>query len=63
MRFENVYLESIGAEIPTEIWTSQAIEDRLEPLYSRLKLPQGRLELMSGIAERRVWPEGTVWMA
>ena len=60
MRFENVYLESIGAEIPTEIWTSQAIEDRLEPLYSRLKLPQGRLELMSGIAERRVWPEGTV---
>jgi len=60
VRFENVYLESIGAEIPTEIWTSQAIEDRLEPLYSRLKLPQGRLELMSGIAERRVWPEGTV---
>ena len=60
MRFENVYLESIGAEIPTETWTSQAIEDRLEPLYSRLKLPQGRLELMSGIVERRVWPEGTV---
>ncbi len=60
MRFENVYLESIGAELPAEIWTSQAIEDRLEPLYSRLKLPQGRLELMSGISERRVWPEGTV---
>ena len=60
MRFENVYLESIGTEIPTEVWTSQGIEDRLEPLYSRLKLPQGRLELMSGIAERRVWPAGTV---
>lgn len=60
MRFENVYLESIGAEIPSEIWTSQAIEERLEPLYSRLKLPEGRLELMSGIAERRVWPSGTL---
>ena len=60
MRFENVCLESIGAEIPSEIWSSQSIEDRLEPLYSRLKLPEGRLELMSGIAERRVWPTGTV---
>ena len=60
VRFENVFLESIGAEIPTEIWTSQAIEHRLKPLYSRLKLPEGRLELMSGITERRVWPAGTV---
>jgi len=27
----------------------------LAPLYDRLKLPQGRLELMSGIRERRFW--------
>lgn len=60
VRFKNVCLESIGAEIPEEIWTSQSIEERLEPLYSRLKLPEGRLELMSGIGQRRVWPEGTV---
>lgn len=60
VRFENVCLESIGAEIPTEIWSSSAIEQRLKPLYSRLKLPEGRLELMSGITERRVWAEGTV---
>ncbi len=26
----------------------------------RLKLPEGRLELMSGIRQRRVWPEGTM---
>src|SRR6185369_16929977 len=35
------------------------IESRLRPLYERLKLPEGRLELMSGIRERRMWPAGT----
>jgi 3-oxoacyl-[acyl-carrier-protein] synthase-3 len=60
VRFENVCLESIGTVIPNEIWTSSSIEQRLEPIYSRLKLPEGRLEMMSGIAERRLWPEGTV---
>lgn len=60
VRFHNVCLESIGAVIPDEIWTSQSIEQRLEPLYRRLKLPEGRLELMSGIAQRRVWPKGTL---
>ncbi len=29
------------------------------PVYSRLKLPSGRLELMSGIRERRLWEPGT----
>ena len=59
VRFENVCLESIGAVIPEEILSSEQIESRLEPLYERLKLPQGRLELMSGIAQRRIWAEGT----
>jgi 3-oxoacyl-[acyl-carrier-protein] synthase-3 len=60
LRFSNVCLESIGAEIPSEVWTSQQIEERLQPLYQRLKLPEGRLELMSGIGQRRVWPTGTL---
>ena len=60
MRFQSVRLESIGAEIPEEIWSSEKIERDLEPLYQRLKLPEGRLALMSGIQERRVWPAGTV---
>jgi 3-oxoacyl-[acyl-carrier-protein] synthase-3 len=60
VRFNHVFLEGIGAEIPDEIWTSDQIEQRLEPLYSRLKLPEGRLELMSGIAQRRVWPPQTM---
>ncbi len=31
----------------------------LAPIYKTLKLPQGRLELMSGIKERRFWDKGT----
>ena len=60
MHFDDVVLESIGAVIPDEIWTSDDLERRLRPLYERLKLPEGRLELMSGIARRRVWQPGTL---
>jgi len=60
LRFNNVALKSIGALIPSEIWTSAEIEAQLDPLYQRLKLPVGRLEMMSGISERRLWPPGTM---
>jgi len=59
MRFENVCIESLAVALPGEIWTSAQIEERLRPLYDRLKLPAGRLELMTGIRERRMWPAGT----
>src|SRR3954467_11755740 len=59
MRFENVCIESLAVALPGEILSSTAIETRLRPLYERLKLPEGRLELMSGIRERRMWPAGT----
>ncbi len=60
MEFSNVSLAAIGAEIPSEIWTSDAIEQKLAPVYQRLRLPEGRLALMSGIEQRRVWPMGTM---
>ena len=59
MRFENVCIESLAVALPGEIWSSAQIEERLRPLYERLKLPVGRLELMTGIRERRMWPAGT----
>ena len=59
MRYENVCIESLGYTLPSEIWTSDDVEQRLGPLYERLKLPQGRLELMTGIRERRFWPTGS----
>lgn len=59
MKFANVCLESIAVALPDEVWTSAAIEEKLRPLYERLKLPEGRLELMTGIRERRHWPLNT----
>jgi 3-oxoacyl-[acyl-carrier-protein] synthase-3 len=58
MRYENVCVEAFGYAIPDEIVTSDEVERQLAPLYRRLKLPEGRLELMSGIRERRLWPRG-----
>lgn len=60
MRFQRACLEAIGYSLPAEIITSIAVEERLRPLYDRLKLPVGRLELMTGIRERRIWPNGTL---
>lgn len=58
MLYKNVCLEAIGYELAPEIVSSEEIEDRLSPLYERLSLPKGRLELMSGIKERRFWKTG-----
>jgi 3-oxoacyl-[acyl-carrier-protein] synthase III len=59
MRYQNVCLEALAYTLPDEVLTSDEIERRLEPLYRRLRLPEGRLELMTGIRERRLWPKGT----
>ena len=59
MNFEHVCIESLGYTVPEETWTSQDVEDKLAPLYQRLKLPEGRLELMTGIERRGFWPVGT----
>ena len=56
MKYQNVCLEAVGYTLPDEIVTSDELERRLEPLYTRLRLPEGRLELMTGIRERRFWP-------
>jgi len=57
--FSQVCLHTFGYELPPRRLTSDDIEKRLEPLYARLKLPTGRLEMMSGIRERRMWEPGT----
>lgn len=59
MRFESVHLESFAHVLPETVVTSGEIEDRLAPLYEHLKLSSGRLELMSGIRERRFFAPRT----
>src|SRR3989475_6577441 len=58
MRYSPVCIESIGYELPKHVVTSAEIEAGLAPLYDRLQLPYGRLEMMSGIRERRFWDDG-----
>ena len=59
MKFENVAIETLEYALPEEVWTSADIETKLSSMYQRLSLPEGRLELMTGIKERRFWPKGT----
>jgi 3-oxoacyl-[acyl-carrier-protein] synthase III len=59
MHFRRVCLEAFGCTLPDEVVTTAELERRLAPLYRRLRLPEGRLELMTGIRERRFFPPGT----
>lgn len=59
MKFQRVAVEAIGFTLPENVVTSEEIENQLGPAYQRLGLSVGRLELMSGIAERRFWDPGT----
>lgn len=56
MNFSRVAIEGMAYSLPSDIFTSAEIEEKLSPLYSRLNLSSGRLELMTGINERRLWP-------
>ncbi|MDX2108716.1 MAG: 3-oxoacyl-ACP synthase III [Verrucomicrobiota bacterium] len=56
MKFSKVKIAALAGVWPPLGLSSDAIEERLAALYDRLKLPRGRLELMTGIRERRFWP-------
>ena len=55
MHFKNVVLDAYAYVLPDDVWSSERIEGALFPVYERLKLPQGRLGMMTGIRERRHW--------
>ncbi len=58
MKFQNVCVEALGYHLPENVVSSEDLERQLSPLYEKLKLPYGRLEMMSGIRERRFWDKG-----
>jgi 3-oxoacyl-[acyl-carrier-protein] synthase III len=58
MRYEKVCLESFGYELPADATTSASLEERLAPIYRKFNLSYGRLELITGIRERRFWDDG-----
>lgn len=59
IQYSKVCLDTFGYELPPLTLSSGEIETRLAPVYERLNLPAGRLELMSGIRQRRLWEKGT----
>jgi 3-oxoacyl-[acyl-carrier-protein] synthase-3 len=59
MRFQSTRLAGLAYELPERRVTSLEIEERLAPVYQRLGLSPGRLELFSGIRERRAFERGT----
>ncbi len=60
MRYEHVCIEAVAHTLPPHVVTSDEIEGRLAAVYQRLALPAGRLELMTGIRERRFFDPGTL---
>lgn len=59
MIFNDLRLHSSAYVEPESYFTSDDIENELVDLYTRAKLPAGRLELQTGIKRRGFWKKGT----
>jgi len=57
--YQQVHIHSVAHVLPTRVVSSLELEQRLAPCYERLGFHPGRIELMSGIAQRRHYPAGT----
>src|SRR5438105_2100708 len=58
MKYSRVFIDSIGYELPPVVVTSNELEVRLRPVYQALRMPEGQLEALTGIVERRWWEPG-----
>lgn len=58
MRYSKSHIAAVGIETAPEIITSGELESRLEPLYRQLHIAPGQLAALTGIHQRRWWPEG-----
>src|SRR4051812_34299225 len=58
MKYSRVYIDAIGYELPPVVVTSADLEARLKGFYEALRIPEGQLEALTGIVERRWWDEG-----
>lgn len=58
MRYENVCIEGMGYVIPDHVVTTAWLEEQIAPVYRALEIPLGYIERLTGIRERRWWPEG-----
>jgi 3-oxoacyl-[acyl-carrier-protein] synthase-3 len=57
MNYTKVCVDAFSYTLPEEVVCTDELELRLQPLYQRLKLQEGRLEILTGIRERRLWQQ------
>jgi len=58
MKYTRVVMDAIGYELAPVVVSSEELEERLQPVYEKLRMPAGQLESLTGIAERRWWERG-----
>lgn len=59
MRYSKVRIDAIGYELAPVVVTSEELEERVAPVYTKLHLQPGQLEALTGIHERRWWEPKT----
>lgn len=59
MKYERVRLAALGYELAPVVVSSDELEDRLAPVFSKLRIPSGQLAALTGIDERRWWEPET----
>ncbi|OGR42547.1 MAG: 3-oxoacyl-ACP synthase III [Elusimicrobia bacterium GWA2_61_42] len=58
MKYNKVFIDAIGYELGTNVVTSSELEKRVQPMLDALHIPQGQLQALTGIRERRWWDPG-----
>ena len=51
-------MDSLNYELPATVVTSDELEERIAPMYEKLRIPPGQIESLTGIHERRWWDSG-----
>lgn len=59
MKYRQVRLEALGYELAPVVVSSADLEDRLAPVFEKLRIPHGQLAALTGIDERRWWEPET----
>jgi len=52
-------MHSLTYHVPEKVLSSTEIENEISEVYNKLNMSPGRLEMMTGIKERRYWEKGT----
>ena len=55
MKYNRVHIESIGYELPPVVVSTTELENRLRPFLDAHEFPAPKIDLLTGIHERRWW--------